>query len=147
MRTNVIAHVGQAFFKNGVGNCSQKQCVGTWADGQPFIAMFCCLALARVDYYQLATALAHCFKTTWEVWCRAQASIRVVWVGTQHQYVLRAIQIGNGNGSRRAKHVTRTHLLWNLIDRRRTEALLGTKCLQPHAVVNEWSQVVCVWVS
>ena len=97
MWANVIANVGQAFFKNGVSNCSQEQRVGTWANGQPFIAMFCGLALAWVDYYQLATAFAHGFKSTWEIWCCTQASIRVVWVCTQHQDVLRAIQIGNGN--------------------------------------------------
>ena len=91
MRANVIANVGQAFFKNGVGNCSQEQCIGTWANGQPFIAMFCCLALAGVNNNQLATAFAHGFKSTREVWCRAQTSIRVIWVCAQHQYVLRAI--------------------------------------------------------
>ena len=97
MRANVIANVGQTFFKNGVRNCSQEQRVGTWANGQPFITMFCCLALARVYYNQLSAAFTHGFKSAWEVWRCTQASIRVVWVCTQHQDVLRAIQIGNGN--------------------------------------------------
>jgi hypothetical protein len=34
-----------------------------------------------------------------------------------------------------------------LIDRRRTESLLCAKRLQPHTVVNQWRQVVCVWVA
>ena len=51
MWANVIANVGQAFFKNGVSNCSQEQCVGARSNSQPFITMFCGLALAWVDYY------------------------------------------------------------------------------------------------
>ena len=142
-----IADVCATGGEDRIGERGEEERIAVRANRDPLVCVLGGLRPPRIHDDDLAATLAQRLEATGEIGCGAQAAVRLVRVRTEHQDVVRAIDVGHRHGSRRAEQVSRRDLLGQLVDRGCRKALLGTERLQPHAVVDEWRQVVRIRIA
>ena len=119
MRTRI----GETFVEQRVGDRGQQQRVRAGTDREPFVGLLRGAAAPGVDDDEPPAPRLHRLDPTREVGGRAQAPVRRVGVGAEHDEEVGAVEVGHRDRDRRSEHVPGRHVARHLVDGRRAVAL------------------------
>ena len=120
---DVRTWIGETFVEQRVGDRGQQERVRSGADREPLVGLLGGAAAPRIDHHELAATRLHRLDPPREVGRGAQAPIRRVRIGAEHDQEVGAVEVGNRDGDRRSEHVPGRHVAGHLVDRRRAVAL------------------------
>ena len=126
VRRHVRTRIGETFVEQRVGDRGQQQRVRAGTDRQPLVGLLGRAATPRIDDHEPAAPRLHRLDTTREVGGRAQASVRRVRVGAEHDEEVGAVEVGHRD--RRPAFRTRTRRRRGVASDRRSTRCSAAAC-------------------
>ena len=133
---------GQVLGENGVEHCQQEQGVGAGADEMVLAGQLRGLGAARIDHHQFSAAVLQRLDAFFDIRHGPDAAVGGDWVRSQHEEVVGAVDVGNGEQGLVAEQPQGYQVVGQLVDTGGGEAVVGAQVAEQLSLVGHHAVVV-----